>query len=53
MFDIKEYAESRISRNMDLSDELETAAQTGDLLNVQRQLREATCHIDAAGDDWV
>jgi len=50
MSNIQEYAGSRTSSNMEITEELKTAAQDGSLADVQHQLRIATCHIDAVDD---
>ena len=47
---IQEYAESRTSSNMEITEELSRAAEDGSLADVQHQLRIATCHIDAVDE---
>ena len=50
MCNIQDYAGSRTSSNMQMTQELISAAENGRLADVQHQLRIATCHIDAVDE---
>ena len=50
---VQEYAASRLSTNMTLTNELKQAARIGVLSNVMIELQNGKCHIDAVDEVFL